>query len=70
VSRYGLPFPRLSDDELEQFLIMEAVMIRWELDQEAAEADRQARHDAGEERERLRREAEERIAAYKAQRGG
>jgi hypothetical protein len=45
-------------------------MYRWEIEREAeADAARQ-RQDAVAERDRLRRDAEERIAAYRAARGG
>jgi hypothetical protein len=50
VAEYGLPFPRLSSDELEQFLVSEAVMHR-HYSESAGRAEmkrrEQAAHEAG-----------------------
>lgn len=45
-SAWSIPFPRLSDDPLEQFLIAEAVMARFESEQHATDEREQAREAA------------------------
>lgn len=56
---WSLPFPRLSDDPLEQFLIAEAVMTRYADDLAAAERQELERVNA-------RRQAEEQLAEFRA----
>ena len=62
VAELHLPFPRLSHDDLEQFLIEEAVMERYFAERQEAEKSEQARTDA-------RKEAEETLQAYRREKG-
>lgn len=47
-AEHGVPLPRLADDELEQWLLEEAVMLRWSQEVEQAEEQEEARRQARE----------------------
>lgn len=53
VAELSLDFPRLSDEPLEQFLVEEAVMTRYQIERERAEADQARLRDAADAGQRL-----------------
>ena len=60
VAEWGCPFPTLSDDELEQWLVQEAVMG-------AYHTERAGREREQEQRELARQEGRERLTAARQQ---